>query len=456
MSSTLPSSDQPDEQDNAQYIELKRLIPPELIINDITARKQNLVIKSPTHGKTVFEFRSSKQELQDLGKIPLSSVWHDEETPESIRNECKARLVDEGGDEVFTLTPTNPLSYTFDQVWDRATLIYRSKAIVAKYGGKQVQHRNTGYDIACIQSATDDNPILTLEDIEAEFGDIVDPDELAIRRYGVFKAISGRVHKTYDPSICYIAFDDTFPEGIPYEWFHARGVDYHESRLPWSILWLAASPQDEWFFWKEFHPAIDGPNAYNTYEIVKAMARQSEGYEYKVNLIDPLASKKQANSGFSTIDDMNRHFHEFQQMEGLGRPCYWEAWDTKGTTGRDEIAKRFKNAVRCGRPFNNAVKEKGNSVLPLRGRKSAYLPTAWLCDTCPKSHQSVLKWRFGEYVAVSTKAVNDPKPTPQQKSSHDCMCMECMAKDQRILHATELMRQTIPQQEHRRVSVTGR
>jgi hypothetical protein len=263
----------------------------------------------------------------------------------------------------------------------------------------------------------------------------------------VFTQVTGRVHKTYDPSICFIPFKKYFPDGIPYNYLHARGIDYHESRIPWSIGWLSASKDDEWFLWQEFHPAIDGPNAFNTYDIVKSMARKSGSYYYTVNLIDPLANKKQANTLFSTTDDINRHFDQMRKEEGLGTPCYWQGWDTKGTGGRDQIATRFKNAVRCGKPFNNTIRDRGSI------RK---LPTLWICDTAPKFHRSIMDWSYGEYVAASTRAINDPKPMPTPRNSHDNMVLECLGKDARLLFASHMINNPPHQQEHRRVSAAGR
>ena len=452
MSSTLPESSDANEQDNTQYLELKKLIPPELIMRDITARSQNLVVRRPcgvSEQPVVFEFRSSKQELQDLGKIQLSSVWHDEETPKAIRDECKMRLLAEGGDEFFSLTPINALTYTYDDVWQRAEYIYRSKTVseIFNLPRQEKPTGNRGSGIWAFQSATDDNPTLDKHTVDRIFEDIVDPDELALRRYGVFKQISGRVHKTYDPKICYISVEKHFPNGIPDSWLHCRGIDYHQSRTPWSIGWMSISPENEWFLWQEFHPSIDGPKAYNTSEIVKAIARKSGDYEYKVNLIDPLANTTQANSGFSTTEDINRYFKILREQEGIGRRCYWEGWDTKGTTGRNVIGMRFKNAVSCGKPFNNGMRE---------GGKTLYLPTLWICDTCPRFHRSVMDWRYGEYVTTATKAVNDPKSVPMQKNSHDNMVLECLAKDYRVQAASRKIGTGYVPPQHTPRSITGR
>lgn len=447
MSSSMVESPDADDQDNTQYLELKKLIPPEMIEKDINSRSPAMRVRRPDGSRTVFEFRSSKQELQDLGKIQLSSVWHDEETPQRIREECKMRLLAENGDEYFSLTPVNYITYTFSNVYQRANFVYRTKINCEATGLPAIEQKETGYDIACIIGSTDDNPTLTPDAIAEKFKDVENTDDMMIRRHALFKAISGRIHKSYNQQICYIPFQKTFPNGIPEEWVHARGIDYHDSRIPWSVGWLSVSPKDEWFLWKEFHPAIDGPQAYSTYDIVKAMARKSESYEYIVNLIDPLANAKQPNTLTSVVYDLNQYFDDIRQQEGLGRPAWWEAWDTKGTKGRDEVFKRFKNAVRCQKPFNNTVIDKGV-------RRN--LPTLWICDTAPKFNESILNWRFQEWQVAATQSMNDPKTKHQQKFSHDCMVLEALAKDQRLLHAAHFMSHRIAPQEHRRVSVAGR
>jgi len=217
---------------------------------------------------------------------------------------------------------------------------------------------------------------------------------------------------------------------LPYNWIYSIAIDYHESRTPWSIGWMACSPEDEWFLFSEAHPAIDGANAYNTYDIAKLILRNSGDYQYQVCLIDPLANKKQPNTGTSATDDLNRYIHNIRRDEGLGSPMYFTGWDTKGGKGRDEVSKRFKNSVRCGKPFNNMVKERG---------KLRRLPTLWISHSCPKFNKSILNWCYGEYVTANVRAVNDPKPDPQQKNSHDNMVLEALAKDQRLLNASHLI-----------------
>ena len=210
LSPSLPQPGGNEDQENTQYMEFKKMLPPELIEKDITARSMSMIIRRPDGSKSVLMFNSTGQDMQRLGRIQLSSVWHDEESPKAIREESKMRLLAEGGDEVFSLTPTNALSYTYNDVWQRAEYIYRTPTIQKKFGLPEHEYPNKNTNVGCVQMATDDNPTLDPETINFLFEDITDPDELALRRYGIFKQISGRIHKTYDPSIAYIDLEKVF------------------------------------------------------------------------------------------------------------------------------------------------------------------------------------------------------------------------------------------------------
>ena len=52
--------------------------------------------------------------------------------------------------------------------------------------------------------------------------------------------------------------------------------------------------------------------------------------------------------------------------------------------------------------------------------------------------------------------MNDPKPSPQQKNSHDNMVLECLAKDIRLLRAADLISNPPRQAMGRNRSITGR
>lgn len=444
LSSSLPTSTDENESTNTQYLELKKLLPPEAILKDVTIRSPNMIVRSPTHGKVYLEFMSWKQDLQDVASVQRDSLWEDEEPPKAYREESRRRLMHTNGkgDEIITLTPKNGLTYLYDDIWNKKSYLWRSDRIVEALNlPKEERDPQGDKAIACIQIATDDNPTMTKEGVEANFAS-EDPGMIMTSRYGVFKQVQGQIHKVYNRDVHYIPFEKYFPDGIPYNWCHARGIDYHESRTPWSIGWLSASPDDEWFLWKEFHPAIDGPYSMATEEIARGIVRRSNDFYYLVNLIDPLANKKQANTLTSVTDDLNRMFYEMKNEEGLGTECYWQGWDTKDTKGRDQIRLRLKNATKVKRPFNNTLRENG---------VTKRVPTLWICDTCPKFDTSIRKWSYNEWQTVQTQAVNDPQSKPRQRYSHDNMVLECLAKDARLL--PYIKPEFVP---HRNVSTTGR
>lgn len=423
LSSSLPESDDPHEGSNTQYLELKKLMPSYLITKDITARGKTLVVNSPVHGKSYFEFISYNQDIQNTARVQRDSLWGDEEAPKAYREESRRRLLSRNGDEIITLTPKNGLTYLYDDLWNKKHFLWRSPTIQKALNLPEFEHDEKGdNEIACIQIATDDNPTMTKEQVDINFAS-EDADDLLVSRYGVFRQIAGTVHKAYNREVHFIDYRKYFPNHIPFSWTHARGIDYHESRTPWSVGWLSASPEDEWFLWNEYHPAIDGAYAMSTYEIATSIVRQSRDYIYHINLIDPLANKKQSNTNTSVTEDLNWHFKTLREQHGLGTKCLWEGWDTKGTGGRDEIHTRLKNALQVRRPFNNVYRDRG---------EKRTLPTLWICDTCPNFDQSIRKWSYEDWANVRSKAVKDPKPTPMQRHSHDNMVLECLAKDNRL------------------------
>jgi hypothetical protein len=200
-------------------------------------------------------------------------------------------------------------------------------------------------------------------------------------------------------------------------WIHARSIDYHD-RNNWAIIWVALSPQDEAFVYREYNPS---PLQNVTLSIAKQIGRMSGMQHYVMNLIDPLAKKIQTNTGVSVVEDLNRIFYQLKK-ESICSGGYWEVYDTKGLHGRDEIKERLKNAVRVGKPFCNVIEEEGRKVI---------LPTLWVSKDCKECAKSLKQWRFDDWTTGKTIAVKDKKETPVQKFSHFCTALEGIFKDNR-------------------------
>lgn len=417
------------ETKNTVYPAFKKWLPSFLIKKDITARSPSMIITDPNGGQVfggipyegediIVEFVSYNQTTQSTAGVQRLSCYCDEEPPSEFFKEQPPRLLAENGDIIIGLTPANYVSWTYDEIFEKASVYYRSKNIVkhhSREGNKvqQIEHTDSPLSIAVIQTATDDNPTLDKGVIEDMFMHYDDPDDIAIRRYGIFKQVSGRIFKDFEYSVHFIKGDKYFPDGVPHNWVHARGIDYHP-QTPWAMGMMSLSPTNEAFIWGELNIS---PEKYTTREIARAVALQGKDYDFTLNLIDPLAEATKKDS-ITIMDDLNRVFYEYKK-EGLCTGAYWQTWDTKGEKGRDDIRMRLKNAKQAGQPFNNVV---------VRNGRKEYLPTIWILNNCKVMAQSMRQWRWEEWADSRSRSQKDAKNVVMQKWSHHCMTIEAILK----------------------------
>jgi hypothetical protein len=78
VSKCLPKNE--DDEENQQYVEFKKMFPPELIVKDITFRTNNLVLRDSNGGKDrKVEFMSKKQEIDAFMSVQRQTLYQDEE-----------------------------------------------------------------------------------------------------------------------------------------------------------------------------------------------------------------------------------------------------------------------------------------------------------------------------------------------------------------------------------------
>lgn len=425
---------------NTQYPEFKKWLPANLIIHDITIRSPKLVIKDPQGGKNIIvEFVSFSQDVQAQAGVQRASVWIDEACTKDFFEEQVPRLFTSGGDIIMTLTPAlNFKGWEYEDIYERARTIIRTKSVRDRMKLRydetlpSVQTTESKDDICVISAATDDNPVYKtlVSDINARLGTdytvetyldeqyamIADEDIVDVRRFGLFKQVSGRIHKNFDTRIHCIDINRYFIDGqLPSEWRYARLIDYHPV-VPWACMWVALSPHNECFVWNDWNP---NPGKNVIYDIALQLAILSRKYKYDLDLIDPLAGQKQTNTNLSPIDDMNRIFHELRR-EDIGTGAYWRPWDTKSQRGREEVKTRLSNSLKAGVPFNNKIERYG---------KTEYLPTLWISNQCRSTILSMKNWRTEMWVDQARKTEKEEKETPIQRWSHFNMCLEAVFKD---------------------------
>ena len=448
LAAALLPNDKEHEVRNTIYPALKSQLPKNLIRKDITARDATITVNPLLGGAPAqLEFVSYGQDDSTQAGVSRKMIYMDEVAPYAFYEESVPRLATTYGQLIIGTTPVEA-GWMYTEIYERARVYYRTKAVrdfmLKDMGVKvgTVEKTDSIQDIAVIQAASDDNPIfqILVDTKKKEVKDgIIKPEEfpydnvteyldsrfmyedkdtLAMRRYGIFKQITGAVHKEFNWNIHMIPEGKYFPNGISHDWIHARMIDYHQS-VPWAITWIVMSPDNEAFVYNEMNP---DPHTWTTLGICKEIANRSRDYKFIANLIDPLSNHKQVNTNTSCMEDMNRIFREMKK-EGYGTGGYWEGWDTKGTKGEDAVRERLINSKICGRPFNNLQKIDG---------KEERLPTLWILDHCKEVGLSLKNWKMEQWVDRSAQVTKDPKDKTEMKFSHFNMCLEAIFKDSRF------------------------
>ena len=412
VSKCLPKND--EDEENQQYVEFMRLFPREFVKKDVTSRNHHVIIRDANGGSDKkIEFMSKKQELDAFMSVQRSAYYQDEEIERVKWDESRARLLipasqKTGGDTTLTLTPVRGLDWTYDDIWRRASKIMRSETICKKFKFPEIEEKpiDSGIEIFCW--ASDDNPLMDAATLKRHFFGY-DDDELAMRQYGVFKQVSGRIYKSFDEVIHKIPWEKRWDANTFRYYWHFRMIDYHP-RKPWYVSWVAVTPTHEWFVWNELVANHDHMTDIDLRDEIKSESLLDEDDEYtRTTLIDPLAKVKQPNTGFSVFDDIT--------MGELGlRKC--TSADTKNEQGQMNIKTRLKNSVICGVPGNNLDKNSPPDV-----RYGHYRPTIWFFDTCKGHIEHFRNWRTVDFKQEHVKAVRTVKRN-SEKWSDFCRNLE--------------------------------
>lgn len=67
---------------------------------------------------STFDFLTFEQDLDKFGGAAKHRIHYDESPPRDIRRESMMRLIDYGGDELFTLTPLHGLNWLYEEFWE--------------------------------------------------------------------------------------------------------------------------------------------------------------------------------------------------------------------------------------------------------------------------------------------------------------------------------------------------
>lgn len=194
------------------------------------------------------EFMSYEQDVEKFQGTSRHRILYDEEPPEAIRKECQMRVIDVDGQEVFSMTPTKGMSWTYDELYEKRgrEVMYdetrelcpgRILDITQLVGTPDCDLPiPTGDpDIHFFNFFTHHNPNISQKRV-AKLAAKMDATEKSMRMFGQYISFTGRVFNRYDEKLHLVKEDGLFE--IPQDWPRYVALDPHP-RTPCAVLWVA-------------------------------------------------------------------------------------------------------------------------------------------------------------------------------------------------------------------------
>lgn len=219
------------------------------------------------------ELMSYDQDLDKFAGTSRHFVHFDEECPESIYNECMARLVDTKGSSWMTLTPVEGMSWIYDNIYEKG--------------------RMGDPNIAVIEVDMTENPYLDKDEVADFLGSLSD-EEREVRGSGKFVTMGGLVYKAFSADLHVI--DPIDPRDLASRSFkHYLSLD-HGFNNPTAVLWHAADTENNVVTFDEHYEA--GRIVDYHAQVIHERNRQ-HGRVPDVNVCDPALAQRQGVTGTS-------------------------------------------------------------------------------------------------------------------------------------------------------------
>lgn len=137
-----------------------------------------------------FQFMSYEQDIQKLGSATLHRIHYDEEPPQKVYEECQPRLMRYGGDQIFTMTPLQGITWAYTDIWQAS-------------GGNnnldEYEFFNPEIKTGCVIVDMDDNPYLTQEAKDDALRSY-DANTRKARKEGRFVHFAGLIYNEFNES----------------------------------------------------------------------------------------------------------------------------------------------------------------------------------------------------------------------------------------------------------------
>jgi len=331
----------------------------ELMIKKWTSRKwikrwysADRILEATTG--SIIGFKSCDSGAQKFQGTKKDWVSFDEQPDYLVWQECYMRTIDSGGMLWCAMTPTEGMSWVYDEIYEQRTV---------------------NPDIEVIEMSMRDNPWLSKEAIDkAEL--TMSPEEKRMRIEGKFVQFSGLILKNFNDNVHIIP---SFP--MPKKARHFRGIDHGENN-PTACLWLFCIPStvneevEEYYVYDEYYE-ID-KDAQTNARNIKEM---SGGVRYNWSIIDP-STNHRTGVGHS----IRQIYTDNGIITRLGNN------DHDALRGaRDTIRQLLEVDVRTGRP------------------------RLFIFNTCFNTIKEIIRWRYKSYRGKYEKNLPDE---PAKVSDH--------------------------------------
>ncbi len=239
---------------------------------------------------STFDFLSYEMDLDAFGGAAKHRIHYDEEPPRPIRNESMMRLIDYGGDELFTMTPLIGMSWMFDEIWEPFT-------------------KETLEEATVVVVDMDDNPFLD-EKTKARALKGLSSEERKARKSGRFVSFAGMVYPEFGPR--HVIPERAIGEAVPQGAKAYIGID-PGMRIMAAVLFTYLTPEDTLVMFDEL--ALQGHNVEQVCDAIRLVNLKHSRLvgEQKIPLtpqwyvIDPAARNVNHQTGRSDQQEYTTH-----------------------------------------------------------------------------------------------------------------------------------------------------
>ena len=240
---------------------------------------------------STFDFLTFEQDLDKFGGAAKHRIHYDEEPPHAIRKESMMRLIDYGGDELFTMTPLLGMSWMYDEIWEPYV-------------------KGTIRESTVVVVDMDDNPYLDERTKQRALAGL-SSEERKARKSGRFVHFAGMIYDTFEAAR-HVIPERPAGQTIPPDALTYVGID-PGTRIMAAILWAYLTPADEMVVFEEL--ALQGHTVAQVCDAIKLInlkhARHLTGVQQPLvpqwYVIDPAARNVAHQTGRSDQMEYTQH-----------------------------------------------------------------------------------------------------------------------------------------------------